>query len=491
MQPFVCPECGEKSEYDPWLGAARCPCCGYTPPPEMRVGRRPSPLNRRRLARLQRWRTLLVTLLLLIIPSLVIVAGVAFLPRLDLGGRAALPTVLAIGAGVAGLFFVPAIVALVLVERRIGRESAQAWHWVAGETGMAFTPGKGMRRVAVGSVSGTYHGRPVRIFARVEGRRLATSVSVGTRQPVAGRVVLLFNTSSTQIGGPTETVAFEQAVSVQSTPESLAETVLADPALRERLLRLRRGSAVYLENDAVTLKQHAAYGIERDAVHLHLTLDVLSDLAAAAEVACGAAPGALRSLAPGLKVLSDEARAVVEEVFAQLEHYVEALEGVEATIVEKDLAYENGEHVLKETRQETRTLGKSQTLDDLVDVRELLSNPTHAFEELPGTGPDEVHIRIMPAGPVAFAAASATGKDVVVTAVFSRLPARLLRMKAAMVNLPLLFRLLLKSQTMDITFGQVRGVPVPTSLHMRVHGRSVGVGNADWSNRIEISYCSD
>jgi DNA-directed RNA polymerase subunit RPC12/RpoP len=31
MQMFLCPQCGHKSEYDPWKGSARCPKCGYEP----------------------------------------------------------------------------------------------------------------------------------------------------------------------------------------------------------------------------------------------------------------------------------------------------------------------------------------------------------------------------------------------------------------------------------------------------------------------------
>jgi Zn ribbon nucleic-acid-binding protein len=31
MQPFVCPQCGHRSSFDPWAGAARCPRCGFVP----------------------------------------------------------------------------------------------------------------------------------------------------------------------------------------------------------------------------------------------------------------------------------------------------------------------------------------------------------------------------------------------------------------------------------------------------------------------------
>ncbi len=45
MQMFLCPQCGHKSEYDPWAGPARCPKCGYTPAEGAPVGE-PVPLKR-------------------------------------------------------------------------------------------------------------------------------------------------------------------------------------------------------------------------------------------------------------------------------------------------------------------------------------------------------------------------------------------------------------------------------------------------------------
>ena len=31
MQPFVCPQCGHRSSYNPWVESAHCPQCGYEP----------------------------------------------------------------------------------------------------------------------------------------------------------------------------------------------------------------------------------------------------------------------------------------------------------------------------------------------------------------------------------------------------------------------------------------------------------------------------
>lgn len=32
MQPFICPECGHQSTFDPLVSSAQCPGCGFTPP---------------------------------------------------------------------------------------------------------------------------------------------------------------------------------------------------------------------------------------------------------------------------------------------------------------------------------------------------------------------------------------------------------------------------------------------------------------------------
>ena len=45
MQMFLCPQCGHKSEYDPWAGSAQCPKCGYKPTEGARVSGR-VPLKR-------------------------------------------------------------------------------------------------------------------------------------------------------------------------------------------------------------------------------------------------------------------------------------------------------------------------------------------------------------------------------------------------------------------------------------------------------------
>jgi hypothetical protein len=38
MQSFVCPQCGHRNSFDPWVGAARCSRCGFTPPTDGTAG---------------------------------------------------------------------------------------------------------------------------------------------------------------------------------------------------------------------------------------------------------------------------------------------------------------------------------------------------------------------------------------------------------------------------------------------------------------------
>ena len=51
MEPFFCPQCGRKSEYEPMAGPAICPECGHTPPTDVRVlgesRAKPEPLRRK------------------------------------------------------------------------------------------------------------------------------------------------------------------------------------------------------------------------------------------------------------------------------------------------------------------------------------------------------------------------------------------------------------------------------------------------------------
>jgi DNA-directed RNA polymerase subunit RPC12/RpoP len=49
MQPFVCPECGRHSSFDPWASPVRCPECGYTPAADESVPKQSSRENKRSL----------------------------------------------------------------------------------------------------------------------------------------------------------------------------------------------------------------------------------------------------------------------------------------------------------------------------------------------------------------------------------------------------------------------------------------------------------
>lgn len=190
----------------------------------------------------------------------------------------------------------------------------------------------------------------------------------------------------------------------------------------------------------------------------------------------------------GIGALSDSSRCVVEEVIAQVGSCEEALRGVEATIVEKDLTYRWGEFVVKKTSQEQRTFGKKgTTLDDLVNLGEILTSPYHIFEELPGSKSDELCVRLTPANPKADLQSAAGEENMVITALFSRAPASLLNMDIKVV-LPLLLKLLLKSQTAGIAFTYVRGVPVPKSMFLRVQTKGLGTLRLGWGSEVEIEY---
>ncbi len=68
-----------------------------------------------------------------------------------------------------------------------------------------------------------------------------------------------------------------------------------------------------------------------------------------------------------MNALGFHARAVIDELIAQLECRGEALQGVEVTIVTKELAYRRGKFVVKKTSEERRTLGGEQVLADWID----------------------------------------------------------------------------------------------------------------------------
>lgn len=184
----------------------------------------------------------------------------------------------------------------------------------------------------------------------------------------------------------------------------------------------------------------------------------------------------------GVTALSAASRQVVQDILAQLEHYEQSLQGVEVTILEKELVYRGGQFVVEETRQEQRTLGQDQTLDDLLDLRKLLSGPGHTFRELPARSPDELRVRITPSAP------SAMGESVALTMILSKVPARLLRIETEAAGLPVLFKALIKSQAMEITFDYVRGVPVPTLVRLHLLSRGVGALRFGAGSEIEVRY---
>jgi hypothetical protein len=284
MQTFICPECGKESTYDPWHTSARCPACGYVPPKKMETGYHMTPESRQRIARLKSLRAWLTVLLIAIIPSLIVIGVFGILPRLELEARGAAYALVGIIGGVIGLLFLPTIVALLIVERLIARQLIKSWQRLADRAGLTFNPKGGRGRLPLGSVSGTYKGRRVEVFAQAERRKLRTCATITLVRPVEADIKLLLSgNTATQDQPPSRETPLEQVVTVEGASEGFADEVLADPSLKGHLLHIRRGSIIWLRGDRITLQQHAAYGIERDMAYIVTVLEALSVLAGAVE----------------------------------------------------------------------------------------------------------------------------------------------------------------------------------------------------------------
>ena len=189
-----------------------------------------------------------------------------------------------------------------------------------------------------------------------------------------------------------------------------------------------------------------------------------------------------------ISTLSTPTQRVIETIAAQLANYEKALQGVAVTISERELVYRGGKLIVAATREDPRVLDGEQTFDDLVDLREILSDPGHVFEELPGGQPNQIRVRVthtLSAKPVI---SGSTREDVVTTLTLSRSPARILRMEAKAIHLPLWLRLLLKSQMTEVVFDYIHGVPIPTSLRQRTAGRGIGWLRLGGGKEIDVQY---
>jgi hypothetical protein len=187
-------------------------------------------------------------------------------------------------------------------------------------------------------------------------------------------------------------------------------------------------------------------------------------------------------------MLSASAKRVIDEVLAQLERYEDALQGVEATVIEKDLAYRRGEIVVKETREEPWSPAEEER-DSVGNPYEVLTSSRHTLKELPGNEQNEVRIRATPAITEKFDFANFPSEDnLAFILTMSRAPVRLLRMEAELVNVPWWLKWLLKSVECRIEFDYIRGIPVPKTSFMWITSRGIGPWRLQIGNETEVRY---
>ena len=189
-----------------------------------------------------------------------------------------------------------------------------------------------------------------------------------------------------------------------------------------------------------------------------------------------------------ISTLSVPTQRVIETIAAQLANYEKALQGVAVTISERELVCRRGKLIVEATHEERRILDREQTFDDLVNLREIFADPGHVFEELPGSQPNQNRVRVTHTLSARLGLSGGTREDVAITLTLSRSPARVLRMEAEAVHLPLWLRLLLKSQATEVVFDYVHGVPVPTSLRQHIASRGIGWLRLGGGKEIDVQY---
>lgn len=187
-------------------------------------------------------------------------------------------------------------------------------------------------------------------------------------------------------------------------------------------------------------------------------------------------------------MLSASAKRVIDEILAQLERYEDALQGVEATVIEKDLAYRQGEFVVKETREE-RWSPAEEERDSVGNPYEVLTSPKRTLEELPSNERNEVRIRATSAITEKFDFTNFPSEgNLAFILTMSSAPARLLRMEAELVNVPWWLKWLLKSVECRIEFDYIRGIPVPETSFMWITSRGIGPWRLQMGNETKIRY---
>jgi hypothetical protein len=191
--------------------------------------------------------------------------------------------------------------------------------------------------------------------------------------------------------------------------------------------------------------------------------------------------------------LKASTRQILDELLAQLEKRGETLRGVEATIITKELAYRQGEFVVKETRKEQSVLSDTQkaggVMDDLTILCEMLAGSKYSIEELPGGKHNLIRILAKPANPGKFNIANFRPDDhQAAIAVISKTPVQLLELKLLLVNLPWWIRSLLKSFDSMVEIEYIRGIPIPKKSFSRALSKGIGSWRIGGGEEIEFRY---
>ncbi len=301
MQKFICPSCKFESTYDPWHESARCPKCGYTPPPGMQISDAArASHNWHRKQRLLRLKILRNALILALPCTPLLAAMVIFSQIFTATGLERPGSFLALIA-VIGIFDIPIIIilsgAILVIEQFIAQEAMAAWQQFARQANLTHNSrtirflSRNLTLWDVGQVSGTYQGHQVSVYTkRISPYRLITCMTLERKQMVEGDLTLAYvHYPDPYALIESKLSTFKQAFKIQQQPEHFGDAIIASAPLRARLLRMHQGTTLHIHKTHIELQQAqqsrglGVYGIEQDAAYLHFLLDLLNDLAEALE----------------------------------------------------------------------------------------------------------------------------------------------------------------------------------------------------------------
>ncbi len=183
---------------------------------------------------------------------------------------------------------------------------------------------------------------------------------------------------------------------------------------------------------------------------------------------------------------------IIDEILSQLANREEVLQGVEAAIIEHEFAYQRGEFIKKETREEFLKPVREEWLDDFVNSIEVLERAKNIFEAMPYQRKNEVHLRATPELAKKFKPPNISMASFIDTIVLAKEPARLIRMETKAVNLPWWLKwprvLVVKSFDAVVEYQYFRGIPFPAKISIRVETRGIGPWRWGGGEDTEIRY---